>query len=1048
MNAAIAWMARNHVAANLLMLTFLIGGIIIGSTVKQEVFPEVSLDRISVSVAYPGAGPEEIERGILLPLEDSITGIDGISRVDASASEGYGSVTVEIAGHADINLVLQDVKSAVDRITTFPAGAERPIISKILNKREVVAVVIYGDATLRSLRQQAELVRDELLRLPDITQVDISGAPPYEIAIEIDEHTLRRYHLTLERVAARVRAASVDIPGGSVKAASGEILLRTMERRYFGPAYANIAIINYPDGRQLRLGDIATIKDTFAESDESASFDGQPAVMVRVFRVGEQKPTSISAAVERYIAQKNVTLPPSLHLAKWNDSAELLASRMHLLSKNAWLGLILVFITLGLFLEIRLALWVMLGIPVSFLGSLLIAPLAGVSINMVSLFAFIMALGIVVDDAIVVGENIYEQRQVQSDYSAAAITGAQQIALPVVFSILTTVCAFSPLLAIGGIMGKFVHVIPVVVISVLTVSLLESLLVLPAHLAAGRPQTGAPHALERLRHRFGAALQRFTTGTYRRALERALSLRYLIMACATAILLFSLALVGSGKLKFVFMPEVDADVITVTLELPEGTASAVTGQALQRIAAAGRATIAQIEQEQGQQVMRHIYTLTGATLAKGGPIGGSSTSASNIGTIAMLLRPSEQRSITAPQISARWRRRAGEIAGVRRLTFKSSLVHMGANIDVQLAGNDYAVLEQAAAQVKQALRRYPGVENIEDNYTRGKRELKLHLKKQAALLGITEQQLGAQVRAAYYGAEALRIQRDRDEVKVMVRYPRRQRYSAASIAELRIATPSGGYVPLRQVAQISPGRGFSTINRSERRRVVNVQARVDSHVTTAAEVLAGLRDGVLARLCADHQGLSYNLEGEERERRESMRDMGRGFILALLGIYALLAIPFRSYSQPLLIMAAIPFGITGAIFGHLLMGYPLTILSLFGVVALCGVVVNDSLLLIDTINQRRRDGDTLADAVVFSGQRRLRPILLTSLTTFFGLWPMILETSVQAKFLIPMAISLAFGIMFATGITLICIPALYMILEDARAWLGCAATGTAGGNHD
>ncbi len=522
MKSAIRWMAHNHVAANLLMLVFVVGGLLLAPKVKQEVFPEVSLDWISVSVPYPGAGPEEVEEGILLKIEENLTGVDGIKQIKSTAAEGSGSVMVEIREGMDADKVLQDVKSEVDRITTFPLDAEEPVISKVLNRREVISVVVYGDLAERSLREWAEAVRDDLLTYPQITQVDLGGVRPYEIAVEVPEENLRRYNLTLEQVAQRIRKASLDLPGGSIRTQGGEILLRTKERRYFGPEYADLVILTQPDGTQVRLRDIAAVRDTFQETDTSATFDGKPAAMVKIFRVGEQKPTEISEIVKQYIEEKSPMLPPTVQIADWNDTSELFASRMHLLLKNAAFGLILVFLVLGLFLEIRLALWVMLGIPISFLGTLFLMPALGISINMISLFAFILALGIVVDDAIVIGENIYEQRQLGRPYLRAAVDGAQEVGIPVVFSILTTVAAFMPLIFVSGTMGKFISVIPMVVITILLVSLIESLFILPAHLALGRRRKtpgGVLGGIERLRQKFGRALDRFIGGPYRRTLD-------------------------------------------------------------------------------------------------------------------------------------------------------------------------------------------------------------------------------------------------------------------------------------------------------------------------------------------------------------------------------------------------------------------------------------------------------------------------------------------------------------------------------------------------
>lgn len=1045
MNGPIRWMAENHVAANLLMLVLILGGLILGFSIKQEVFPDIALDRIQVNVVYPGAGPEEVEEGVVLKVEESLTGVDGIKQLKSVAAEGYGVVSAEVTSDADIDLVLQDIKSEIDRITTFPKDAEKPVVSKLLNRREVISVVVYGDLPERSLREVVEQVRDELLLEPGITQVDLSGVRPYEISIEVDETSLRRYGLSFDQLAQRIRQASIDLPGGTIKADAGEILIRTKERRYVGEEYASIVVMTTVDGTEVTLAEIATIRDGFEETDQFGLFDGQPAAMAKVYRVGEQKPTEISDTVKRYVENKRRQLPDSVELATWNDNSELFKSRKDLLVRNALIGLVLVFVTLGLFLEIRLALWVMLGIPISFCGALLFMPAIDVSINMISLFAFIMALGIVVDDAIVVGENIFEQRQTGKSYLQAAIDGTIEVAQPVVFAILTSVTAFLPLLFTTGIMGKFIMVIPAIVITILLVSLVECLFILPAHLSIGQPRQlsgGFLGWLDNLRRSFGKILQKFIDGPYRKTLVLCLEYRYATIACACAVLLLAgVGLVGGGIVKFRFMPDVDADVIQVALELAPGSSVELTTQIQEQVVNAGLAVVAEYDQErpQSDSVMRHIYAAVGSSSADMGPAGSFSKPGGNLANISMFLTESERRGIPATEISNRWRDRVGEIAAVEKLSFVSALIHLGANIDIQLAHQDFAVLDEASERLKKIIATYPGTSDITDNYTLGKREVKVRLKAEARTLGITEDDLGRQLRGAFYGSEALRLQRGRNEVKVMVRYPEANRRHFWDLESMRIRAPGGVELPLQSAATLVESRGFSRINRSDRKRVINVTATVDSHAANAEEVLAEIKAIDLPKLMADYPGLSFDLEGEDKNRRESMTSMFEGFKLVLIVIFALLAIPFRSYSQPLLIMAAIPFGIVGAILGHFVMGYDLSILSMFGIVALTGVVVNDSLLLIDYINRGCRRGVRLRDAIMEAGQRRFRPILLTSLTTFFGLMPMILERSVQAQFLVPMAISLAFGILFATGITLLLIPSLYMVLEDARKLTGLKA---------
>ena len=1041
MNGAVKWMAKNHVAANLLMLALIIGGLIMGPNIKQEVFPEVSLDRVSVSVPYPGAGPEEVEEGIILKIEESLTAIDEIKQLKATASEGVGTVIAEIYSDADVDLALQDIRSEVDRITTFPEEAEKAIVSKMSNRREVISVVIYGEVGEHILREQAERIRDELLELPDITQVELSGVRPFEITLEISEQTLQRYGLTLDQVAASIRAASLDLPGGTVKTNSGEILLRTKERRYWGPEYADIVILAEPDGSQVTLGQIANVIDGFADSETYGRFDGQPAAMVQVFRIGDQKPTDISENIIKYVDREKEKLPPSLQLSIWNDTTEIFTSRMNLLQKNALLGLSLVIIILGLFLEIRLAAWVMLGIPISFLGTLFLMPLLGVSINMVSLFAFILALGILVDDAIVVGENIYDQRQQGKPFARAAIDGALEVAVPVTFSILTTVAAFTPLLFISGMMGKFMGVIPVIVISLLLMSLIESLLVLPAHLSFGKRRQESKGILGRIdavRLLFGRGMDAFIYGPYLKLLKLNINYRYASLAIGLIALILTVGVVKNGLIKFTFMPEVDGDKIKASIHMNEGVSIDETSRVAAIVLEKGLETVEEFNAERtaDNSILRNVYSVVGGSIAGGGPGGGSTATATNLSNISMFLTESEQRGIPATEISSLWRSKVPELPGVDSITFQSTLVHLGANIDVLLAHQDFEALEKASDRIRAVLSEYQGVSDIEDSYSRGKREIKLRLRAEARTLGITERDLARQVRAAFYGSEALRIQRGRNEIKVMVRYPDADRRQLYNFETMRIRTPQGGEIPILQAAEISEGLGFSKINRTDRKRVINVSASVDAAQANAQEIITDLKQGLLPQLVADYPGLTWDMEGEEKERKESLGSMLEGFPLALIAIFTLLAIPFRSYSQPLLIMAAIPFGMIGAVLGHIIMGYNLSMLSLFGLVALSGVVVNDSLLLIDKANRNRQENIPLQEAIISAATRRFRPIILTSFTTFFGLMPMILETSVQAKFLIPMAISLGFGILFGTGIILLLIPALYMILEDIRKMFG------------
>ena len=1043
MKAAIRWMASHRVSANLLMMVLIVGGLIMGVSIKQEIFPEIAFDMVQVTVAYPGAGPEEVEEGIILKIEENLSAISSIKEVTSVAAEGFGMVTAELLSGEDPDLVMLDIKGEVDRITTFPGDAEKPIISKLVNRSNVIRVVIAGTMSERSLREHAEAVKDDLLTLPTITQAELGGVRPYEISIEVPESNIRRYGLTLDEIARRIRSTSVDLPAGAVKTTGGEILLRTKEKRYTGAGFSDITVIENPDGSEVRLGEIANVKDAFRETDTYSTLDGERAAIVTVYRVGAQKPIEISRAVKKYIEEKRLTLPGSVKITYINDMSEYLEGRMNLLIKNALLGLVLVFIVLGLFLQIRLALWVMLGIPISFLGAICFMPALGVSINMLSLFAFILALGIVVDDAIVVGENIFEHRTRSKNRLRASIDGAIEVHGPVIFSILTTIVAFMPLLFIDGMMGKFIKTIPLVVIPILFLSLVESLFILPMHLGhskgIGADRDKKPGALERIRRGFAKRMEKFIDGPYLNLLRHAIRNRYITLASTIAILIISIGIIGGGIVKFSYMPEVDGDFIFVKIEMPRGTPIEDTALVHDHILEKGYELVSKYdgERDDGGTILSSIFSVVGGTINKGNPGESSSGQGSaNMAELFMVLSPSEVRGIAASEVTAKWREAVGEIAGVESVSFVSDLVSFGANVDIRISHNNFEILTEASERIKIALGGYPGVGDVKDNYSAGKRELKIKLRPEARTLGITAMELGRQVRGAFYGAEALRFQRGTDEIRVMVRYPESERKSLYDLENMRIRTPGGGEVPFSVAAFMEEDRGYSEIVRSKRRRVVGITATIDSKIANTEEVLADLKKTLLTKLALEYPGITIDLEGEDRERRDSTKSMKRGFLMALFIMFTLLAIPFRSYSQPLIVMAAIPFGLVGAVFGHLIMGFELSILSIFGLVALSGVLVNDSLLLIDYINRRRSSGLKVEAAVIEGGRRRFRPIVLTSLTTSLGLAPMIFETSVQAQFLIPMAISLGFGILFATAITLLLIPSLYLIVEDLRTIIG------------
>lgn len=1037
----IAYMAKNHVASNILMLILLVGGTLIGSTIKQEVFPEFEMDIVTVSVAYPGATPSEVEEAIVRPIELAVSGVVNIKRTVGVATESVGRVTLEVLEGEDVDIVLQDVKSEVDRILTFPEEAEKPVIIKVTNRREVISLLVYGSASERSLREHAERVRDDLLVMPEITMAEIAAARPYEISIEISEENLRKYNLTLARVAAMVRTASLDLAGGMIKSSGGEVLIRTTEKRYTGAEFDSVSVFTFPDGRRVFLGDIAEVRDAFTEVDQAVLFDGEPAVMVNIYRVGDQRPKDIARIVHQYIRVRNEELPPSVRLSVYRDWADLLRQRMDLLFKNGALGLVLVMITLSLFLEIRLAFWVALGIAISFLGAMLFMPALGVSINMISLFAFLTILGIVVDDAIVVGENIYVHFKRGKPLHLAAVDGTREVTLAVVFAALTTMAAFGALLFMGGFMGNFMGAIPKIVITVLGISIVEVFFILPSHLSGGLVRSDAPiwARIESKRIWFDRRVRHFIDHTYSRLLERAARRRYVTISIAIAILMVASGVLRSGVIQFVFFPEAESDEVRVSLRMPPGTPFTETrGHAL-RIQQIGNELLDQSDagRKDGGSNLKHRFTLLGQNISGGGPMGTTTTFASNLAEIRLLLDDPGKRSVSTSDFASDWREAVGGVPGAERLSFMSDMIHGGGgDIELELSHADYDVLLVAVERLKDVLRSYDGVREISDSHSEGKREMKLRLRPEASSLGITERDLAVQIRSAFYGAEAMRIQRGQNEVRVMVRYPEEDRRLLKTIEKMRIRTPLGLEVPFNRAARIEEGRGFSVINRTDRRRVITVTARVNKELANATEILADLKSGILGELAADYPGFTYNLEGRSRDQQESVASLKVILLFGLFLIFCILAIPFRSFLQPFIVMSVIPFGLIGALIGHLLFGYNFSMISLFGMVALTGVVVNDSLVMIDFINRARRGGATLSDAILTSGKRRFRPILMTSLTTFFGLAPMIFETSLQARFLVPLALSLGFGVLFATGITLILIPILYLILEDVTGFFG------------
>ncbi|SDU03530.1 efflux RND transporter permease subunit [Desulfobacula phenolica] len=1012
----IAWMAGNSVAANLIMAVLLVGGLYMGFNIKQEVFPEFSLDLVNISVAYPGASPEEVENGILLAIEEAIQDLEGIDEITATASEGIASISVEAMEGTDINRLWQEIKSEVDRIETMPDEAEEPQVSIAARKREVLRLALYGDATETTMRALADQIRDELLMDEGITQVELDGVRDREIQVAVSAQTLRRYGITLQDVALTLSRASVELGGGSIKTLGGDILLRIRDRKDTARQYAQLPVITLEDGSRVLLEDIATVTEGFEASDNWASFNGKRAVIIEVYRVGDQTPTQVATAGKAVVERINDSLPDGVALTVLRDLSKIFAQRADLLLSNAYIGLGLVFFFLALFLEIRLAFWVSLGIPISFLGSFLFLAPTVFSINMVSMFAFIVTLGIVVDDAVVVGENIYFCRRQGMPVLDAAVKGTKAVAMPVVFSVITNMVAFVPLMFIPGFMGKAFKTIPFVVIAVFGVSLIESLYILPAHLGHNRrrPLFFPLNYLEKWQERFSMFFETFVKKYYGGFFFLLLDHRYTVIAFGIALLMTNAGFVSSGRMGMVMFPKVESDYAFCEAFLPYGTPVQTLKNVEQHLVQKAR----EVVEENGKQ---------------GLSTGIFSQVRDNRVRVRIYLTDPEERPLNTSQVTNIWRNKTGTIPGLENITFESDRGGPGSgkNLTVSLSHRNKNMLDRAGEYLAENLSGYPIVHDIDDGSAKGKKQFDITLTSAGKRMGLTSREVANQIRHAFQGVTALKNQRGRNEVTVRVWLPEEERMLESTFEELVLQAPQGE-VLLRNAVETITGRAYTTIKRTNGRREISVTANVRPP-SQAENVLRDMKKEILPDLLSKYPGLSYSFKGRQADIRESITALLKGLGIALLCIFALLAIPFKSYLQPFIIMFCIPFGIIGAIAGHIIMGYSLSVMSLFGLVAMSGVVVNDSLVLIDFANRRYLQGVPVLYAVQSAGIQRFRPILLTTLTTCGGLAPIIMETSRQARFLIPMAISLGFGILFATFITLIMVPCLYMILEDIKS---------------
>jgi multidrug efflux pump subunit AcrB len=1032
MHGLISWFARNSVAANLLMVFIIVWGLTtLAGRLPLEVFPSFELERVSIRAAFRGASPAEVEEGVTIKIEEAIQELQGIKRITSVANEGSGSVNVEMIKGYDGQKLLDEIKQQVDQISDFPDDVESPSVYIPSRNREVISVIVAGDLPEKELRTLASRVRDDLEALPNVSSVAVSGARDYELAIEVSEAALSRYGITLSEVAQAINNSSLDLAAGSIQTAGGEVLLRTKGQAYGAEDFSSVIVKTRPDGTRLTVGDLANINDGFSEQALEQRYNGQLAIEVDVFRTGLQSAITVADEVKGYIAEASETMPYGVTLGYWRDSSRTVKARLNTLLKSAVQGGLLVMLLLTLFLRFWVAAWVFIGIPVSILGGIALMPHIGVSINLLSLFAFILVLGIVVDDAIVTGENIYTHMRKNPDRVQAAIDGTHEIAVPVTFGVLTTVAAFIPLMLIEGVRGQIFAQIPYIVIPVLLFSIVESKFVLPSHMShLNFHKKTKPNIFARIQHKIADGFEWFVHTLYQPALAFCLRNRYMVLSAFVggAIIVFSL--VSAGHVRFIFFPRVQSETAQVRVEMTDGTPFHITQGHIERITNQVQALQDKyIDPDTNESVIESIMSTAGSA--------GRGARGSHVGRVLFEVTPPEHRTmeVSTRELVGELRRQIGSIPGAKNISYRAEIGRGGSPVDIQISGFDFNELQEVAALYKNQLRNYPGISDITDSFEGGKQEIQLSILPEAQQLGLTMAGLASQVRPAFLGTEVQSIQRNRDDVKVIVRYPAEERRSVENLQRLPIRLSNGEELPLSSVADVRMGRGFASITRIDRRRTVNVEADIDKE-TTDIEAIKRDLEAFTKTLSADYPDIRVSLEGEAREQRDSFGSLQTGLVFVLLIIYTLLAIPFRSYVQPLMVMCVIPFGVVGGILGHMIMGMTLSIMSYMGMLALCGVVVNDSLVLVDYVNRRRREGVDLFSAVRKAGVARFRAVILTSLTTFFGLTPLIFETSTQAQFLIPMAVSLGFGILFATVVTLVLIPVNYLVLEDIKRLFG------------
>lgn len=1028
----IGWFVNNHVAANILMFLFLIGGVVSVGSMRTETFPSIDPRLITISVVYPGATPYEVADGVTRRVEEELVGIEGVKRISSSAVEGYGITNVELEDFVSADDVYNEVETAVNSLINFPPNnAEKPIVSKVKVTPNVVTLALHGNVEDEVLRYWSDLIEDELRAIPGIGLTTVRGVRNYQISIEISEDSLRHYNLSLDDISTAIDAFSRDVGAGMIESNRGDILLRVQEKNFVAKDFEDIAVKALENGSVLRLRDIARIVDGLEDKNLLSKFNNEPAAFIDIKRSASEDTLKIANKVKQYL--ENAKLPNGLSVSLEKDETINLRDRISLMLRNGLLGFVLVFLILMLFLDLKLAFWTSAAIPTSFLGGLMILSMLGYSMNMITLFALIVVLGVVVDDGIITGESIFEMQNENKGDPEAVTKGVLSVIAPVSVGVATTIAAFAPLAFSTGTLGQIIRSIPPVVILILIISLLEAYFILPSHLSSDTRWSKG--IILDIRNNVSGLLKKYVSGFFVPMMKIAIKYRYATLAFFIMIMIIVFGMVKSGVVRFVFFPRVESNEIRINVEMPVGTSFEQTSKVLLEIEKQALAVRDELEKGK-EEIFESVSVIIGEKSAiSGGPRAGSgSDSGNNIGQVKVSLVPSDFRELPASKIESMIRNRVVNIPNIKKLEFKSSLIGDDPDVQIELSHQDEEVLNLASEELKDRIKKISGAVDVAYSYEEGKSEYLFKINEQGLSVGLSTSEIGRQIRSAFFGIEVQRFQRNSSEVIVYVRYPKEERESLEAVKNMRIRLEDNREIPLLEVADIVEQNGYSRIETVNGKRVITITSDVDQEVTTPNDVISHIESNILPELMSKYNGLSYSFEGKSREQGDDLKSLGRNMLIALMLIYVLLGAQLRSYIQPLVIMTSIPFGVVGAILGHFILGYDLTFISFFGIVALMGVVVNDSVVLIDYFNKKVLEGLEITESILLAIERRFRPILLTTLSTSLGLLPVLMEKSLQAKFLVPMVVSLAMGILFATFVILMFIPCLVLIVEDIKRW--------------